>query len=113
MKTTNKVSSVTERDIDLLLLEELNVSEVFCRWFYNRVTGRRDTPRCEGAWHSVSDAQLGESDLIAIYDNGVVVMLENKIDAAAQPEQGARYRRRGEKGVETLKTMFSRYPPPP
>ena len=35
MEKTNKVEAVTERDIDLLLLEELNVSDDFSTWFYS------------------------------------------------------------------------------
>ena len=99
MKTVNKIEAVTERDIDLLLLEELNVSDEFAVWVYSKVTGRDDNASCEGAWHSISDAALGESDLIAIYDNDHAILLENKIDANAQHEQGKRYRERGEKGI--------------
>lgn len=34
MKDVNKTEAVTERDIDLLLLEEFNVSNDFSSWFY-------------------------------------------------------------------------------
>ena len=37
MEKTNKVEAVTERDVDLLLLEELNVSDDFSTWFYSAV----------------------------------------------------------------------------
>jgi len=92
---------VTERDIDLLLLEELNVSNHFSSWLYSMVTKNNDKPLCKGAWHSISDAALGESDLVAIYENGLAILIENKIDAFAQPEQGLRYKARGEKGTHT------------
>ena len=97
----NKIEAVTERDIDLLLLEELNVSNDFSSWFYSVVTNNDSAPLCEGAWHSISDAALGESDLVVIYENGVALLIENKIDALAQPEQAVRYKARGEKGVKT------------
>jgi hypothetical protein len=96
MENITKIEAVTERDIDLLLLEELSVSDEFPLWLYSIVAGANDAPSCEGAWHSISDPSLGESDLIVIYENGVAVLLENKIDAPAQPEQGQRYRARGE-----------------
>jgi len=45
----------SERDIDLLLLEELNVSNEFSAWFYSRVTQSHETVSIKGAWHSISD----------------------------------------------------------
>jgi hypothetical protein len=100
MENVSKIEAVTERDIDLLLLEELNVSDEFALWLYSEVTGKNDARSCKGAWHSISDPSLGESDLVVIYDNGVAVLLENKIDAPAQPEQGQRYKARGEIGMQ-------------
>jgi hypothetical protein len=100
MEKINKVEAVTERDIDLLLLEELNVSDEFSTWFYSNVTKNNDKPSSKGAWHSIPDPALGESDLVVIYDNGLAILIENKIDAVAQPEQGRRYRARGSKGIE-------------
>lgn len=101
MDNLNKVEAVTERDIDLLILEELNVNIEFSLWLYSSVTKNSDAPTCKGAWHSVSDASLGESDLIAIYENGIAILIENKIDAIAQPEQGIRYDARGKKGIQS------------
>jgi hypothetical protein len=83
-----------------LLLEELNVSNDFSVWFYSVITKNNDNPSAKGAWHSISDPALGESDLITIYDNGLALLIENKIDAIAQPEQGMRYKARGAKGIE-------------
>ena len=100
MEKVNKVEAVTERDVDLLLLEELNVSDDFSTWFYSTVTKNNDKPSFKGAWHSISDPVLGESDLVAIYDNGMAILIENKIDAIAQPEQGRRYKARGDNGIE-------------
>ncbi|WP_331344181.1 PD-(D/E)XK nuclease family protein [Cellvibrio sp. UBA7661] len=101
MDNINKIEAVTERDIDLLLLEEFNTSYEFSSWFYSIVTKDTKKPLCKGAWHSISDSTLGESDLIAIYENGLAILIENKIDALAQPEQGIRYEARGQKGVKT------------
>jgi len=105
MKNLNTFSSVTERDIDLVLLEELNVSERFANWLVTRVTGIPSQLQPIGAWHSVSDSVLGESDLIFIYESDdsshQAVLIENKVDAQAQPEQAVRYGQRGNVGIES------------
>jgi len=101
MRKLCKLLYVAERDIDLLLLEELNVSHEFSGWLFQRTFGDEAVvPSCEGAWHSVTHPQLGESDLIVIYEDGSAILVENKVDAPAQPEQAARYRRRGEDGCK-------------
>ncbi|MCH8493419.1 MAG: PD-(D/E)XK nuclease family protein [Idiomarina sp.] len=101
MKNISKFLYVAERDIDLLLLEELNVSHAFSGWLFNRAFGDSGTaPNCEGAWHSVSHSQLGESDLIVVYHDASAILVENKIDAPAQPEQAFRYKLRGEAGCK-------------
>ena len=79
MKRLNKIEAVTERDIDLLLLEELNVSDDFSEWFYSTITKSNDKPLCTGAWHSISSPILGESDLIALYNNGVAILIEIRL----------------------------------
>lgn len=104
MKNLNTFSSVTERDIDFVLLEELNTSEHFANWLVTRVTGIPSQNQSIGAWHSVSDNLLGESDLVFIYESDdsshQAVLIENKVDAPAQPKQAARYEQRGKEGVE-------------
>jgi hypothetical protein len=96
---------VSEKDIDLLLLEELTVSRPFGLWFA-RQGGLEVSGWAEllGAWHSVSDSTLGESDLLAVWrepgGDRVALLIEDKIDACAQPEQGARYRLRGQQGID-------------
>lgn len=103
MNNINTYLSITERDVDLLLLEEFLVSEPFANWFVSEATGHPLSIKLIGAWHSVSDALLGESDLIVklTSEAGVTeaILIENKIDAIAQTEQGYRYKMRGEKGI--------------
>jgi hypothetical protein len=98
------VASIAERDIDLLIMEELSVSNEFREWFSSRVFGEPIYQSEIGTWHSVSDAQLGESDLIFLFEavDGprTAILIENKIDAPPQPQQGQRYRLRGEKGLK-------------
>lgn len=97
--------SVTERDVDLLLLEELTVSPDFGHWFGEQVDlDLSGSASLVGAWHSVSDPTLGESDLLVIWRDSagsrIALLVEDKIDAPAQPEQGRRYQLRGEAGIE-------------
>ena len=102
MQELNFVESINERDIDFLLLEELRVSPEFRDWISSRVFGRPIFKTFNGAWHSVVDANLGESDLIFIFEaedsTSTAILIENKINAEAQPNQGKRYTERGEKG---------------
>ncbi|MGR5452102.1 PD-(D/E)XK nuclease superfamily protein [Vibrio sp. PNB22_3_1] len=104
MESLNIFSSINERDIDLVLLEELNVSESFSNWFVTRVTGLPRHIKLVGAWHSVSDNVLGESDLVFIYESEdsshQAILIENKVDALAQPKQAVRYQQRGKVGIE-------------
>ncbi len=98
------VASIAERDIDLLIMEELSVSNEFREWFSSRVFGEPIYQSEIGTWHSVSDSQLGESDLIFLFEavDGprTAVLIENKIEAPPRPQQGQRYRLRGEKGLK-------------
>ena len=105
MQQLQFIECVAERDIDLLLLEELHVSAAFRSWLLAEVF--EPDVRCNkflGAWHSVSDPALGESDLIILLEDAggsrTALLIENKIDAPPQPEQAARYRLRGQLGVE-------------
>ena len=100
LEDINKIKSVTERDIDMLLLEEFNVNSEFSSWFRSTTFSKRKASDCIGAWHSVSDSELGESDLIVLYEDEFAILIENKIDAPVQPEQGNRYIERGGRGVD-------------
>ena len=94
------ISSVTERDIDLLLLEEFVATPAFSKWF-NRQTADQDLSEepVISAHRSVTTSS-GESDLeiVMLSSDGRVhyLMIENKISAGFQPRQADRYRQRGE-----------------
>lgn len=100
LERVNKIEAVTERDIDLLFLEELNVSDEFSSWFCKTITNSDKHGKASGAWHSISDASLGESDLVLLFESGLAILIENKIGAITQPAQGSRYRERGARGIE-------------
>ena len=104
MLEINFLESVTERDVDLLILEELSVSEKFRKMLSTLTFGETVYSTYIGAWHSVGSDNLGETDLLFIFEamNGLetAILIENKIDAAPMPEQGRRYRQRGEEGIK-------------
>ena len=105
MKTLLPIESIQERDIDLLLLEELYSSEAFRAWFIEH-TIKSAQKRGQYCWvmHSLCMGDLGESDLAMKYtgkDNkGYLFLIENKIDASFQPQQAMRYCHRGEKYIK-------------
>jgi|HubBroStandDraft_1064217.scaffolds.fasta_scaffold09016_7 hypothetical protein len=98
---------VQERDIDLLLLEELHSSPHFVNWFGQRVD--LQSVAFDGAWYSVSNAD-GESDLllrVLVGHERVGVLIEDKVAASEQPDQDKRYHTRGGQGVKNK--WFDRY----
>ena len=99
-----KIESVLERDTDLLILEEWSVNSEFAHWLLKQLSITQKFSSFEG-WHSVTDPQYGESDLLLVAENPsmkIAVLLENKIDAIAQEEQSKRYFLRAEKLKQEL-----------
>ena len=94
-------SDVTERDMDLLFLEEFVCSRSFLQIFTDMV-GIKDA-KVLSIHSSKTDVSLGESDMtVIVEENGekIGLLIENKIDAHAMPEQCERYKLRGQKGVK-------------
>lgn len=85
--------TVSEADIDWILCVELNGNPAFRHWLA-RELGAEATCHL-GTWRSVADPRLGESDLIWFMANPGkqprMILVENKINAQAQPEQYERY----------------------
>lgn len=104
MLNTSFLESVTERDIDLILLEELSVNDKFRNMFSKLVFGETVYKDYKEVCHSFSSDNLGESDLIFIFETvnnkETAILIENKIDARPMPKQGLRYRQRGEEGLK-------------
>lgn len=96
------VEAIRERDVDMLLLEELSVDLDFCRW----ITEVSNLPKIEGlngAWRSVVDFGLGETDILLSYESmrgTTYVLFENKLDASFQDSQASRYYERARKYKE-------------
>lgn len=96
----HKFRDILEHDIDILILEEFTCSEEFSKIFLNKIC------ECEAkvvlTWQSKTDSKLGESDMTVVFENDgrkFALLIEDKIDAIAMPEQPARYVLRGNKGV--------------
>lgn len=98
MTTAISVPDVCERDIDLLLLEEFVASPDFRSWFLSQI-GTEQTATLAEACRSVKTMN-GESDLELIFHDSsglVKILIENKVDAAFQPNQPQRYAERAER----------------
>lgn len=96
------VEAIQERDVDLILLEELSVDDSFCEWFISEL-GLPEFTFSNGAWRSISDFGLGETDILFSYNSSnerIFVLIENKLDASFQNEQYNRYKKRA---IEYLK----------
>jgi hypothetical protein len=94
------LTSVVERDIDLLLLEEFAANQQFALWFARNcnLNSLGDKPVLRVS-HSVTRSS-GESDLEVAFllnDKSVwYLLIENKVVAGFQPRQAERYRERGD-----------------
>lgn len=93
-----------ERDVDITLVEELNVSPGFGQWMLKQTAGLdKESAGVVEAYVSLFDSS-GESDVTVILTDAegkkFTLLIENKIDAVFQPNQVARYFQRGKTGIE-------------
>ena len=92
---------ICERDMDFLILEEFVSESEFAEIFLSKAKLANATVL--QSYHSLVDIQHGESDIeILVECNGEKydIMIEDKIDAKAMPEQCARYHARGKKRID-------------
>lgn len=94
---------VCERDVDFLLLEELQCNEKFRRWVLDKAgSGPDASTEIVRLARSVATFR-GETDLLFVHrdSDGAprAIMMENKIDAVFTPKQAERYHARGEDGI--------------
>lgn len=86
--------AVRERDIDFLFLEEWNVNAAFVGWFFEKLFNTSEKVNNSKGWHSTHDHGNGETDLrfeVETEKGKYLILVENKIDAEAQEQQGYRY----------------------
>jgi hypothetical protein len=97
------ITAVSEQDVDLLLLEEIHASAEFRGFLLHLAFGEDGPHNFVGAWRSVSD-ELGETDVLMVVETALLgrlaILIEDKIDAIFQIDQGIRYRTRGQVGVD-------------
>ena len=92
--------SFSERDLDLIQLEELHAEHGYADWFADRI-GLPDH-QFVSARHSISatvNGASGETDLFAVFQKSgkrTAVLIEDKISAAFTHRQAERYVERGE-----------------
>lgn len=110
---------LAERDMDLLVLEEMLSSDPFKKWLVSKLyNGTRQFRRMIGAWHTPSLEPLGSVDILFVFEemtaaHRCAILIENKIDQPKQNLQAQRYFEFGEKGVtdgywdEYLTCLFS------
>lgn len=96
---------LAERDMDLLVLEEMHASAPFRNWLVGKLyNGSRRVRRFLGAWHTPSNGALGSVDILFLFEEAsgrkCAILIENKIDQPKQDLQAQRYFEFGEKGVE-------------
>lgn len=100
MTATISIKGVSERDIDLLLLEEFQSSQSFRDWFVAQTFGPDvSLGKFIGAERSATHS-IGESDLEVRFlgkeNLRTRLMIENKINASLQPMQAERYLEKGQ-----------------
>ena len=94
-------STVRERDMDLLFLESIVTDPGFCELVLENTDYAQKPFRILDAQLSRTELDLGESDLTVILEidgKRVGLLIEDKIDAIAMPDQYGRYLKRGDKG---------------
>ena len=94
---------LSEHDMDMLFLQLFSIDTGFTSLFLNTASFNVDNFSIDSIELSKSDPKLGESDITVLLTAGkkkVALLIEDKIDAIAMPEQAARYIKRGEKGIK-------------
>ena len=102
MTVCNFNNTITERDMDMLLAQTVISDPGFCKLLLDK-TDLRDRPfNVTSVELSKEDMRLGESDVTVVIDiEGELygLLIEDKIDAVAMPNQHQRYIKRGNKGI--------------
>ena len=97
------IEKVLERDIDLYIINKFLYDNNFKNLFLNKIN--KYDFNVEECIHSYCDND-GESDITVILErdnNRIALLIEDKIDAIAMPEQRNRYDLRGNKGIKDNK----------
>lgn len=92
--------SVTERDMDLLLMRKFACDKIFLNVFLKEIGYDAENVSVDTVSHSVS-TEDGESDIVVTLDiedgRKIALLIEDKTNAPAMDNQALRYGRRGDK----------------
>lgn len=95
-------NTISERDMDLLFVQAALTNPGFCRMLIDKTRLKGRPFHIINAELSKTDNDLGESDITIVVEAGgkkYGILVEDKIDAIAMPEQHKRYAARGKKAV--------------
>ena len=102
-----KIEKVYERDIDLLMAQSF-INDLLFKDIFLNLLNLKDY-KLISVEHSYSDND-GESDLTVILEKDnhkIGLLIEDKIDAIAMPNQYKRYNNRGSKGIQN--NLYDKY----
>lgn len=101
-RATCSLCSVYEHDMDVLFMQGLLSDEGFLALLLGKTDWNGKGLKPVHGELSNTELDLGETDITVILTDGseqYALLIEDKIDAVAQPEQHQRYIKRGKKGV--------------
>lgn len=96
-------NTISERDMDMLLAEAIVSDNDFCQLVIDKTDLKGKAFKVIKVEVSKGDKTLGETDVTVVlqFKGGRYgLLIEDKIDAIAMPNQHERYKKRGEKGIE-------------
>ena len=94
------IEKVLERDIDLLMINKFIYDNSVLKYFLDKIN--KNGYAVSSIQHSLKDQEAGESDITVIVEKDshkIGLLIEDKIDALAMPNQRKRYDIRGQKGI--------------
>lgn len=109
MKHIPTLSHATERDIDLLIIEELITSASFGAWFMQQMGNDAHNFGSATVFHSLRrTSNRREIDITLEMTTGGarhLYLIENKLDAQEQPDQAASYREEADERHDNYSTV--------
>jgi len=97
-------NGVSERDMDVLFMHLFSRDDALVKLFLEKTDLKEAITKISSVELSKTDPTLGESDITVIVETSscrVGILIENKIDAIAMPEQADRYIKRGNLGIDS------------
>ncbi len=96
-------SFISERDMDMMFLQLFSSDVGFVDLFLREAKMSSKAFSVLSVELSKTDSNLGESDITVILNvdgKHIALLIEDKIDAIAMPEQPERYKKRGQKAIK-------------